>query len=279
MPPRHTAHVTSARDLSPGIRRVEVSGADLSSWTSSGHADEYVIVQVPDAATTPGWEEAPASGRFYTVRRWDPATATMTLDVVVHADGHGSDWARRCHPGSPVAVGAPRGHWDPPADTTHRLLLADATGLPAVARILEEAGPDESFDVVVEVGDPADMLDLPSAADVTIEWRVSGNGRTPSTLLEAMSARPAPTLDTWTWVACEASVSRRCRTFLRAAWPRPVSHYRIVGYWHQDQARLEERWAALTPEQLARSRDLWDPDEHDEVNWIAYEQFLQEVGL
>lgn len=143
----HHATVTSVRDLTPGMRRIEVGGGDLSSWRSSGHPDEYVLVQVPDGAATPGWEDDAAAGRFYTVRAWDGAT--MTLDVVVHDHGHGSDWARRCQPGSPVVVGAPRGYWAPPAGTTERVVLADATGLPAVARILDEAGPDESFDVVV----------------------------------------------------------------------------------------------------------------------------------
>lgn len=270
--------VVDAFELSPNLRRIRLSGESLRNWAPTGKADEFIRVTIPDTDPAPGWEKDPSNARIYTVRRWDPAHLTIDVDVVIHGPGRGSSWGRDARPGDQVALGEPRGYYDPPAGSTRRLLIADASGLPAIARILEEATPDESFDVLVELISEDDAIALPSPADVNVQWRVSGNGRGPSALVSAME-RLTPGDDTYIWIACETAQSRAARTFLRANWSRHHSLYRIVGYWHEDPADQARKFSALTDAQRERYREIWDEPKPDEVKWLELEPFLRSVGL
>lgn len=273
------AAVTATEQVSPHLRRITVAGPALSAWESTGKPDEFVHVHIPGPDPADGWEDDHDIARHYTVRRWDAAAGAMDIDVVTHGHGLGSAWGREAAPGDAVAVSAPRGYYGPPEGTTRRLLLADATGLPAVARILEEASPGEHFDVLVELSSHDDQIALPSLASVRVEWRVSGNGRGPSALVSAMHRLPVPSADTYVWVACESAESRRARTFIRESWSRHHSLYRVVGYWHVDQEEQLRKWNALTEEQQARYTEIWDESRPDEVNWLELEPYLQELGL
>ena len=272
-------HVTAAEQLSPHLRRVTLAGDALRTWESTGKPDEFVHVHIPDAEPEPGWEDDHTIARHYTIRRWNPSGPSIEIDVVTHGHGRGASWAREARAGDPVAISAARGYYQVPEHTTRRLLIADATGLPAVARILEEASPEETFDVLIELINADDAIALPSPATVNVEWRVSGNGRGPSALVSCMESLHVPHEDTYVWVACESAQSRKARKFIRASWPRHHSLYRIVGYWHVDQEEQLRKWNALTPEQKARYMEIWDESRPDEVNWMELEPYLQELGL
>ena len=58
--------------------------------------------------------------------------------MVLHGDaGPASAWAERARPGDPVALWGPATAYAPPTGTDWYLLVADETGLPTVAVILE----------------------------------------------------------------------------------------------------------------------------------------------
>lgn len=265
-------------ELTPHLRRIRLGGEGLATWESTGKADEFIRVTIPDVNPAAGWEDESANARIYTVRRWDPVARTIDVDVVVHGSGRGSTWGRDAKPGDQVAVGAARGFYDPPAGSTRRLLIADETGLPAIARILEEATPDESFEVLVELISEDDAIALSSPADVNVTWRVSGNGRGPSALLSCMESLN-PDDDIYVWIACENVVSRAARTYLRENWTRHHSLYRIVGYWNEDPAEQARKFDALTDAQRERYMAIWNEPKPDEVKWLELEPFLRSVGL
>ncbi len=273
----YRAHVASAEQLTPHLRRVTLEG--LKEWPGTGVPDECVHVHIPSANPEPGWEDDHDIARHYTIRSHNPATGTVTIDIVTHGHGLGSTWARTCVPGDAVAISTPHPYYSPPADLTRRLLVADATGLPAVARILAQADPDEHFDVIVELIDLDDRIALPSAAQIDVTWRVAGNGVTPSCLEAALAQREDAPQETYVWVACESAVSRRIRTFLRKTWQLHHSQYRVVGYWHLNQAEQMQKWLSLTDEQRAQYERIWDESRDDEANWLALEPFLRSVGL
>jgi len=271
--------VAATEQLSPHLRRVTLTGPSLSEWESTGKADEFVHVHIPDADPAEGWEDDHDIARHYTIRRWNPSVPSVDIDVVTHGHGRGSTWAKTTQVGDTVAISTPHGYYGAPEGSTRRLLLADATGLPAVARILEEASPEESFDVLVELISADDAIALPSPASVTIEWRVSGNGRGPSALVSAMERLDVPADATYVWIACESAQSRKARAFLRQTWSRHHSLYRIVGYWYLDQEEQMRKWNALTDEQRDRYLQIWDESRPDEVNWNELEPYLQELGI
>lgn len=272
-------HVSATEQLSPNLRRVTLEGEALSAWETTGKPDEFVHVHIPGAQPGDGWEDDHDIARHYTIRRWNPDTPSIDIDVVTHGHGLGATWAKTAQAGDTVAISSARGYYSPSADSTRRLLVADATGLPAIARILEEASPEETFDVLVELISHDDAIALPSPASVNIEWRVSGNGRGPSALVSCMRSMTPPAGDTYVWIACEAAHSRQARGFLREHWARHHSLFRIVGYWHLDAEEQLRKWNALTPEQQQQYEEIWDESRPDEVNWVELEPFLRSVGF
>ncbi|MFW2512161.1 siderophore-interacting protein [Demequina sp. SO4-13] len=275
----YVVHVAAAEQISPNLRRVTLTGDALRTWESTGQPDEFVHVHIPDEAPAPGWEDDHDIARHYTIRRWNPQTPSVELDIVTHGHGRGATWAREATIGDTVAISTAHGYYGPPEGSTRRLLMADATGLPAIARILEEASPEEHFDVVVELISLDDAIALPSPATVEVEWKVSGNGRGPSALLSCMERLPVPEGDTYVWLACESAHSRKARAFIRREWTRHHKLYRIVGYWHADQEEIMRKWNALTPEQQDKYMEIWDENRPDEINWLELEPYLQELGL
>lgn len=184
----YLADVLGTTQITPNLRRVHLGGGDLARWESTGQPDEFVHVHLPDADAAAGWEDDHDIARHYTIRthgivheQGAPA-GIIDIDVVTHGHGRGSTWAKTCAVGDRVAISTATGYYSPPEGSTKRLLICDATGIPAVARILEEASAGEQFDVIVELLDLADKIDFASKATVRPVWRVSGNGRSPSAL-------------------------------------------------------------------------------------------------
>ena len=80
-PPRTTTVVQTTR-LTPGMVRIVVEGSDLEDFPVGEHTDHYVKCRFGEKT------------RSYTVRAYDPASARLTLDFVVHGDvGLAGPWA------------------------------------------------------------------------------------------------------------------------------------------------------------------------------------------
>ncbi|WP_296666700.1 siderophore-interacting protein [Demequina sp.] len=273
----HAATVASIERMSPRMVRLSLALDQPAAWTSTGCPDEFVHVEVAADAVEPDGR----ASRHYTVSGL--TVGGFRLEAFLHGDGPGAAWARDARVGDRVRVSAPKAYYRVPDDARARILCGDATALPAIARILAEAGAGERFRVIVELPDLQDVRALPSAADVSVEWRVGGNGHGASVLRDALVevavAELQPGARSYVWVACESVHSRRIRQLLRREFALPVSHYRIVGYWHADLERAMRVWENATDEQKARYASLWRQDRSDEENWLELEPFLQSLGV
>lgn len=142
--------VKGVTDLSPRLREITFAGGFEGFESIS--PDQFLLVTPSDD-----------SGRaYYTVRHWRPEVGEMDMWFVLHGD-HGplSRWAARATAGDEVSVWGPRASYEPPADTKSLLLVADDTGLPAVATILEST--DLPVTAIVETYDEDHVVDLPGA--------------------------------------------------------------------------------------------------------------------
>lgn len=246
------ATVQSVVRLSPSIVRVIFGGEDLRGYVGKSAPDECVTIYFPaamddalppmtcingswcyhDAATRPNC-------RNYTVRERD--ASTVTVDFVLHEVGIASDWAQNAQPGHQVVFSRPRSWYAVPAGTDWQLLVADQTGLPAVGRALEQLMPGQRAHVILEVLDEADVQEFVSVGDVTVDWRIgTGNGRTASVLLDAVTSFDRPDGTGYVWFAGEAAVSRGVRSHVRKQWGFGTAQCSVIGYW---RAKAEE-WLA-----------------------------------
>lgn len=272
-----TTVVTGVEPVTPGFVRVRVTTPG-DAWQTTGSGDEFIHVEV-------GADDVDASdghaSRHYTVSK--VLSDGFEMEIALHGDGPGAAWGERVKPGDAVAVSEPKAYYRPPSAVHRRVLLGDGTALPAIARILAEAGADERFSVVIELPTLADARDLPSAAQVDVQWRLGGNGVAPSILEHELRtmlpALRAETEDPYIWVACEAAESRRMRQYLRHDAGFPVKLIRIVGYWHGDKDRIMTVWENLTEEQRETAAQIWREDRTDEENWVEYEPFLRSLGV
>lgn len=278
MEPTARATVTARQQVTPLMVRLTLALDDPAAWTTTGVGDEFIHIDV--GADTLDLADG-HSERHYTVS--GIVDGGLEVEVFLHGSGPGATWGREAAVGDAVLISDPKDYYSVPADAGTRVLVGDLTALPAVARILADAVAGETFRVAIEVPSMAEARDLPSAADVTVQWRVAGNGIGPSAvcdILRALASEGVIHSDArpYVWIACESKQSRAARLLLRNEVGLPIAQQRIVGYWHADQEQIMAAWAALTDELRAEYLAIWREDRSDEENWLELEPFLQSVG-
>jgi NADPH-dependent ferric siderophore reductase len=224
------AAVAEVDDVHPRLRRVTLAGGDLPSFAPLG-PDTFVYVMPSLSGATASWEVRPP-GAYYTVRAWRPEEGALDLLVVLHdAPGVVSGWARACRPGDRVALWGPRDGFAPAADTAWYLLVADDTGLPAVAAILEARPPATSAVVVAEIEEPRQRLDLPEGGGVDITWVHRRGRRTPELLRDALRELSLPDGPAYAWAGAEHAAVGAVRRYLDVELGITPDRRSLASYW------------------------------------------------
>lgn len=290
----HRVVVSGVERLSPGMVRVVFGGDGLEGFVSSGVGDEYFRVFFPlDGQTEPNlpfptdngyWDfpegVEPAPMRTYTVRDWDAAAQELTVDFVVHDGGIAAAWALRAAPGDVLGVNTPKALYDPPSDIEWQLLIADATGLPAAARLAENAPSGVRTRVVIEVATPADELPLTTSDEVELHWVHGGNGHAPTRIEEILRASELPSGPGYVWVAGETKATRGVRKILRKELGLAASAYKVLGYWTENAEAWREKYDSLDEGVHARLMAMWDDESRSEEEITdEYEAELEKLGL
>ncbi|WP_025156869.1 siderophore-interacting protein [Leifsonia aquatica] len=293
----HRGIVSSTIPLTPNLVRVTLGGSGVADFLSTGIGDEYVRVFFPhgddpsdvslpvpedDWWTTPdGAPEAPM--RTYTISGVRPETAELDIDFVVHEAGIAGPWAAAARAGHVLGLNSPTGLYAPPAETTWQVLVADLTGLPAVARIA--AGPRNGIRtrIVLEVAEEADRIPFEVADDVEVTWVIGGNGHGPSALgriVRSVVDARLPLDEGYVWVAGETVALRDARTYLRRELRLPATRFKVVGYW-TPIADWESKYAALPGHVQRELEAMWTdaPDDEPEDTQLRVETRLEELGL
>jgi NADPH-dependent ferric siderophore reductase len=239
----YRAEVLTKSQLTPSMIRVELGGGEMGQFQSSGFADEWVRLVFPaengrvimPQLVDDRWQmpaDQPRSRlRPYTVRQWNEEAASITVDFVVHEGGLASDWAANARPGDEIGITSPQGKFAPPDTAGWIVLIADVTGLPAVARILEEKSCKRPFAVYVEIPDLKDIqTHLDELCDLT--W-YTGFGSFPETtrlydIAETIQFSNGPG---YVWVAGEAKATNAIRRLLCDRRGMPKDSITAIGYW------------------------------------------------
>ena len=169
--------------LSPTMTRVVVEG--LPGFPTRHAVGETVRVVLPDPQTgrvpepdltggKPRWAKPAPLTRKYTVRRVDPELGTVEIAVVAHGRGPGSRWAQALAPGDPVHLLGPKSGREAPEPGRFLLMVGDETGLPGIARWLEQLPADAVGRVILEVPGPDSVQDLSAPAGMRLTWLVPG---------------------------------------------------------------------------------------------------------
>ncbi|MEV0703067.1 siderophore-interacting protein [Saccharopolyspora sp. NPDC050389] len=252
-----TLRVVRRERISPHFARVTLGRGDVERFRYMGF-DQWFRLFIPVAEDSlsrlPNRLNAVSYAKFltiaktsrpvlrnYSVRAYRPIGSDgpeLDVDFVLHGSaadgtaGPAATWAQTCEPGDAVAILDEGIGFNPPPDAEHVLMVADETGLPAVAGVLASLAPETRGQALIEIPSTADQQRLEAPAGMTVRWVVRDNpGNTPGrAALAAAEALPTPTENTYGWVVGESDLAAS----LRRHWVRsglPKNNIMFCGYW------------------------------------------------
>lgn len=268
--------VVRVTDLTPGMRRITLGGAQLGEFTSAngfhqpafqsfgfddhirlvfcypGQSEPVLPIQTERGVDLPK-NPRPLS-KIYTVRRWDSATNELDVDFVKHGIGVGTTWAYRAQPGDRIHFYGPGSSSTLVHDADWLLIAGDETALPAIARMLEDLPEDTRAQVFIEIATDAHRLELRKLPHVSVNWLARDNaGDGAATLI-----RDAIQNSAWwegrafAWLAGEHSAIRDLRRHLVEDRGLGKDDIEFSGYWRRGEVvALETDGAVPDPEKSA----------------------------
>ena len=238
--------VLSAEIIAPQMRRIVFAVQDPEGFHFHLMApDQHVklffpgddgTVTMPDVG--PQGMILPENGprpinRDYTVRAFDEAAGTVTVDFVLHTHGVAGNWAAAAEPGDRLGLLGPRGSHFYPIGYDWYLLAADETALPALARWLEELPADKPVVAFVEVSGPEDEVALPERSGLDLRYLYRGDAAPGDSdvLGAAIADFEFPAGRVFAWMAGEANSLKAPRRYLRRELGLDKGQVKVDGYW------------------------------------------------
>lgn len=210
--------MTTVVDAAPVGGRFRQLTVAVDNFAPIG-ADQFFLV-------TPDIEEAPSA--YYTVRRFRDDEIDLWFLRHDHP-GTVAAWAMTATVGARVSLWGPRRSYRPPSGIHHLLLVADETGIPAVAAILEQRESEQRATVLLEVDDPDDQVDLDLRVGDMVRWL----RRTDDGLLDEVARVAIDPQSTYAWGGAESRQITRIRSYLRHQVGMERNHVQMTGYWRR----------------------------------------------
>ncbi|MFD5463428.1 siderophore-interacting protein [Kitasatospora sp. NPDC127059] len=197
--------------------------------------------------------------RSFTLRRRHPGTRRIEVDFVLHGDtGPAAAWALRAAPGDRLGLVGPSALYAPPVPLTEAataadwvLLAGDETALPAIATLLEALPAGVRAYAWIEVADRAERQELPTRADLAVEWLYRDGAAPGAPLTRAFRDAALPGGRPFAWLAGEAGAVRAVRRCLVEERGVPKESIDFTGYWRHRLTQDD----APTAEDLADARE------------------------
>lgn len=248
------AEVIRTERVTPHMIRVTLGGDDLSRFDYRGF-DQWFRLAIPvdSAARFDNLPNRFGIGgylrylalpkgtrpvvRNYTARAFRPEVLELDVDFVAHGtDGIAAPWAATATPGARIAFIDQGCGWKPvPADWT--LLLADESGLPAVAGVLRDLPRDAVGHAVIELFDERDRQPLLGPNGVAVHWVERGADAPPgAAALPALQGLEFPAGVPYVFAVGESAVATGTRRHLIADRGVPKGNITFCGYWKRGAA-------------------------------------------
>ncbi|PFG43680.1 NADPH-dependent ferric siderophore reductase [Isoptericola jiangsuensis] len=255
------AEVVRTKQVSEHMMRVTFGGDGLERLTTVGYDQWFRLflqregadaMRLPTRTSGLGWYAqyltTPRARRpwvrSYTVREARPDLREIDVDFVLHG-AHGHEGSGEPGPASTFAATARTGDtvgildqgvgFNPRHPHDWTLLVADESGLPAVAGICEALPDDARGIAVVEVPTAADRQDFRAPAGVDVRWverhRVDPAAVPGTAALNVVRSLDLLDGDVYAFSVGESSLATGVRRHLVADRGVPRTHADFVGYW------------------------------------------------
>ncbi len=166
--------------------------------------------------------------RRYSIRRLDPGSLSLDIDVLMHGDGPGMRWAKQAQPGTAIDAIGPRGKITLVPVAERHLFAGDATAVPAALAMMEALTDSDRALGFFLVDDPAEQQAAPPAG--RIEWRYGEDD-----LERALLQADLPRHSRHAYLAGEVALVTRLKADLLAkGWK--AEDVSAKAYWNQGKA-------------------------------------------
>lgn len=226
----HVLTVTDRREISPGFVEIGFHGTTLFDDVQPGPTS-WIRLWFPSLDGSSRMYQ-----RGYTIATASPDSGELTVDFVVHEPtGPASAWARDAAPGQSV-IAQYLGSRPVHADHERLLLVGDATSVPAINHLLDDAG-DREVEVFLEHAEEHQTR-IPLTAHPRMRLtRVPRRG--PGSLAEALADRD------WSgwqvWAGCESGSLKALRPMLRGRTGASKENTHLQAYWVAGRAMGSDR--------------------------------------
>ena len=219
--------VVAVRDLTPRMRRVQLTSPDLERF-------EYLPGQ--DIALTFRRGDAPPVRRRYTIRHYDPDRLGLDLDFVLHGDGPGMRWAQAARPADSIEVVGPRGKITVVREAAWHLFAGDATAVPGALAMMEALPRDVPSVAFLQVDGPEERQSVDGDRGRQITWHYElAESKDDAGLWAALASGALPPDRGHAYLAGEVALVTALKgTLLARGWsPEDIS---AKAYWNRGRA-------------------------------------------
>lgn len=182
--------------------------------------------------------------RTYTHSGIDLAKNEIWIDFVAHGDeGPASAWALAAKKGDVLGVLMKDGKTELYGKAQNYLLVADATGIPVVAALLEDLPETAKGTCIIEVQAKEDEQELPTKANIDFIWLHNPHPQGSSRLAEITKEILLPEDNRFAYVAAEFSSVKEIRNYLRKDKGWQQKELYAYSYWKsgvaEDKSAME----------------------------------------
>lgn len=244
-------HVSSLERCAEDVIRVvlrcgelgafEVDGQPFPAMTSTGFDDVIVLCfpnppggQVQHPRLRPDIKALSRgsslwTAREYTVRRYVPERNEIVIDFMLHETGIADSWVRAARVGDQLGFFSPRMCRGLPAEP-QLIAIGDATALPAICRLLDEAPTATTLDVYLIVDRSANEAIVPARSDISVKWIDPRSSPLGALRAQLVKNPPLPE-ESWAWVAGESELVAAIRRILVHEHAMERERIQFTGYW------------------------------------------------
>ena|SRR5699024_7016182 len=244
-----TAHVARTARITPHMTRVTFAGKDLARFDYQGFDQWFrLAIGVHDDDR---FDNLPSTFGFggylkylslpkgtrpvirnYTVRQFRTDPLELDVDFLVHgSDGVAGPWAASVQPGTTVAFIDQGCGWHT-VPGARVLLVADESGLPAVAGILRDLPRSAEGHALIELYDSRDRQELTPPQGVQVTWLERAPSSDPGTAaLPALAEIDVQPHDLQAFAVGESGLATGARRYLVRHRDVPKSQITFSGYW------------------------------------------------
>lgn len=242
--PMHRASAIRSADHNRGLQLATATVRAISEITPQL---VRIVLHIPGLSEEPLWlrpnvairfyldDRFGSTSRVYTVRSGDPETGTIEVDVVRHgASSPMMQWLDTLAIGDAVEFGGPRPHFPIPEPAGRdAVLFADATAIPALYAILQQADASLSARGWIATDDDVAFAELPDLPGVSLEQVRPGDG------FEAQLGSIEDPSGLVVWGAGERDEMKRIRSFFRNEHGLGKDDVAVFGYWKRGTTNSE----------------------------------------